>query len=82
MIVLEEHVVASRFDPLTGECVYVVQHDDKRWTVRVPLAHLEKHGGDQMKRRAHLVDVIGRAMEAAPGGDPRPEHDSKRIDVV
>jgi len=85
MIVLEDHVVASRFDPLTSECVYIVEHDGKRWTVRVPLAHLENHGSDvtgKMKRRAHLVDAINRAMQVSPGGDPRPDRDSRSIDVV
>jgi hypothetical protein len=74
MIIPEQHIVASRYDPLTGLCHYTVEHPGQtgRRTVSIPLADLDKHpaGVDGIfPRRTHLLRCIAERMK----GDPDPE---------
>lgn len=77
MIVLEDHIVATRYDSLTGLCHYVVEHEGKRYTVSVPRAELDKHPpathptaiGTRL-RRAHVARAIEKRLQGEP--DPEP----------
>jgi hypothetical protein len=77
MISLEDHIVESRYDSLTGLCHYVVLHEGERYTVSVPLAELDKHPpagrptdpGSRL-RRAHLARLITERLKGEP--DPAP----------
>jgi hypothetical protein len=77
MIILEEHVVASRFDGVN--CHYVVEQGGKRWTVTVPRAELDGYGlgdGHKAARRAHLTRAIAAAMKGPPDPEP-PQEESQ-----
>lgn len=81
---LEGEVVASRFDPITRTCSYTITRDGKRWTVSVPLEHLDNaakpHAHAPMAkqaRRDHLANVLKNAMNGAPdapAGTPDDPH--------
>ena len=68
MISLEDHVVASSYDPLTGVCRYVVRHiDGNLYTVEVPLQHFEKHPPSRQPGDAAALarrNVLTQAIEA------------------
>jgi hypothetical protein len=63
---LDSEIVATAFDPATQTCAYTIARDGKRWTVRVPLVHLDAHGASKDARRAHLANVLMAAMRDAP----------------
>ena len=75
LIVLEDHIVASRFDALTGLCHYVVEHQGKRYTVSIAQVELDRHppathptAEGTRQRRA----VLTRAIEERLKGSPDP----------
>jgi len=74
-IALDSEVVASRFAPLEQACYYTIQRNGERWTVRVPLADLNKHKGPNHRqlRRVH----VGTALQAAMRGQPDPHRGTK-----
>jgi len=59
---LEEEIVGSRFDPVTRTCHYTIARNGKRWTVAVPIDHLEAHKANKAARRNHLANVLQNAM--------------------
>lgn len=67
---LESEIVGTLFDPIAQACVYTIQRGDKRWTVAVPLHHLDVHRGNKANRRKHVATVLENAMRGEP--DPLP----------
>jgi hypothetical protein len=62
-IALESEIVMTAYDGKTRTCTYTIQRDGKRWTVKVPLAHLEAHKGHKPKRRHHVAKLLQGAMQ-------------------
>lgn len=66
---LESEIVATQYDPVAQTCIYTVQRGDNRWTVTVPLHHLDAHKGNKAKRRAHVATVLENAMRGEPDAE-------------
>lgn len=69
---LDSEIVATRYDSATGECFYTIERGGKRWTARVHLDDLNKHGpvataGSQ--RRNYLAGALEEAMRGPPDGE-------------
>lgn len=62
---LETEVVATGYNAAEQTCLYTIERGGKRWTVSVPLKHLEAHGGNRAARRNHLANVLENAMQGA-----------------
>lgn len=60
---LEGQLVSSGFDEVSKTCSYTFEHEGKRWTVRVPLHELEKHGANAQRRRGHVTQLVTTAMQ-------------------
>lgn len=67
----ETEIVASSYDSVTRNCTYTIQRGDKRWTIAVPLQHLDAHKGTNHKvlRRNHVALVLELAMQGEPDAD-------------
>jgi len=62
---LESEIVASAYDEATHVCSYTIERNGKRWTVKVPIEHLNAHGtgkGHKVQRRLHLARLLEQAM--------------------
>jgi hypothetical protein len=66
---LETEIVATAYDPKTNICSYTIQRGAKRWTVTIPLEHLDAHKGNKQKRRDHVATVLKSAMDGPHDGD-------------
>jgi hypothetical protein len=79
MIDLETHIVATRYDPLTGKCHYTLARDGKRWTFDIALAELEgcgphdtrgpTAGPNDLKRRQLVLNACIVAMRGPPDAE-------------
>jgi hypothetical protein len=63
---LETEIIASRYDPVARDCFYTVRRGALQWTVKIPLAELNKHAGHKIKRRTHVATAIEIAMRGVP----------------
>ncbi len=59
---LDNEIVATSFDPKTGDCTYTLARDGKRWTVTIHHTQLDQHGANIQKRREHLARALTAAM--------------------
>lgn len=69
---LDSEVVATRYDSATGECFYTIERGGKRWTARVHLDDLNKHGpvaAAGQQRRNYLAGALEEAMRGPPDGE-------------
>lgn len=66
---LDSEIVATRYDSATGECFYTIERGGKRWTARVHLDDLNKHGpvaASAPQRRNYLAQALEEAMRGVP----------------
>lgn len=66
MIALDSEVVSSRYDSKTRTCFYTIFREGKRWTVAIPLEHLDAHKANKQARRNHVGNRLTIAMRNPP----------------
>ena len=62
---IETEIVGSSYDPRTGTCSYTVRKDGKEVTVEIPVADLDRHGGNRRARQTHLANKLTEALSRA-----------------
>lgn len=70
-VAIDTEIVATRFDAANRLCHYTIERGGKRWTVNVPLDHLESHKGNKQARRNHVGRVLEQAMMGPHDGEAR-----------
>ena len=63
---LDTEVITTRHDNVTNDCFYTIQRAGNRWTVKIPLADLGRHGENKGARRDHVINAFEIKMRGEP----------------
>jgi hypothetical protein len=74
---LEQEIVGSSYDPVERVHHYTIERNARRWTVKIPDAHLDQHGQimgasaaqNQANRRLHVARCLENAMRGPADGE-------------
>lgn len=69
---LDTEIVATRYEPKTGDCFYTIERDGKRWTAQVHVDAFTQYGAIQpsvQQRRDYLANALEQAMRGPPDAE-------------